>query len=651
MELGDVRSNFAKTFTNQSARIESVKKEVENRNASMITTAINHATQMIQGGLGGHVVMKPNANGQPEEILIMDTDNIATAVNVIRLNKNGIAFSRNGYNGTYRTGWTIDGNFVADFITTGTLNANLIKTGTMSADRILGGTFKLGGSANGNGVLEIYNSSGTRVGRWDKDALYIGNIAGSGTANLSRANTIIDTDGRLVTKNADISGKITSTNADISGKITSTNADISGKITATSGQIGGFHITSTKNTGTTANGGHAYTTSLYGHSGDGTYEYESGLKSDANSQTSGSEYLTFYIARITKGSTWANKTIQFSVNNSGYIYSVAGGKLGAWTLGSGTSGALSNGKKSYDDTANNGVWIGPEGISLGKGTFRVSNTGAVRAKSFTADDYIKVDGSSGSYIKIPSNYGAVSIDKYSFIFKKDSLNAVRIGFDVPTGSTGLFVGAVSNTGDIDIYKSYARIEKGGIDLSERGVGSMALRPYALILSGGYASTRIENEDSTIAGNLTITKNFTVSGTKRRSVHTYDYGERLLYCYETPSPLFGDVGEGKIGDDGKCYVQIDSVFAQTVSLTQYQVFLQKYGDGECWIKERKGSYFVVEGTPGLIFGWEIKAKQVDFDQYRLERFEKPFEKKEESINYSQELMDHISRIKRNREVSA
>lgn len=112
-------------------------------------------------------------------------------------------------------------------------------------------------------------------------------------------------------------------------------------------------------------------------------------------------------------------------------------------------------------------------------------------------------------------------------------------------------------------------------------------------------------------------NLSVSGSKSRLVSTEDYFDRLLYCYETPSPLFGDVGEGTISEDGKCYVFIDSIFAETVTLNQYQVFLQKYGDGELYISERNLSYFIVCGTPGLSFGWELKAKQEGYEQLRLE----------------------------------
>ena len=54
-------------------------------------------------------------------MLYMDTDDVKTATNVLRLNKNGIGFSYNGVNGEYKTAWTLDGSFNAEFITVGTL--------------------------------------------------------------------------------------------------------------------------------------------------------------------------------------------------------------------------------------------------------------------------------------------------------------------------------------------------------------------------------------------------------------------------------------------------------------------------------------------------------------------------------------------------
>ena len=114
----------------------------EQEQTTHMEKAIARATKLIQGGLGGHVVFNTNADGEPQEILIMDTDDISTAVNVIRMNLNGIGFSSSGYNGPFTTAWTIDGHFVADFIDTGTLNANIIKAGVLQ-DENANTTFNL----------------------------------------------------------------------------------------------------------------------------------------------------------------------------------------------------------------------------------------------------------------------------------------------------------------------------------------------------------------------------------------------------------------------------------------------------------------------------------------------------------------------------
>lgn len=136
-----------------------------------------------------------------------------------------------------------------------------------------------------------------------------------------------------------------------------------------------------------------------------------------------------------------------------------------------------------------------------------------------------------------------------------------------------------------------------------------------------------------------------TGTKSRVVDTGQYSTRLLYCYETPSPMFGDVGEGEIGADGRCYVWLDAVFAQTISTEGYQVFLQRYGAGDCWVAERRPGCFVVEGEPGLRFGWEIKAKQRDFDQRRLDTAEAPYTPAE--TDYGALAAAHIDDIRKER----
>lgn len=138
------------------------------------------------------------------------------------------------------------------------------------------------------------------------------------------------------------------------------------------------------------------------------------------------------------------------------------------------------------------------------------------------------------------------------------------------------------------------------------------------------------------------------GSKNRLIETKDYGERLLYSYETPTPMFGDIGEGTIADDGKCYVWLDPVFMQTIDNSSYQVFLQKYGQGDCWVSERKSNYFVVEGDVGLTFGWELKARQIDYSQRRLDTRIK-VETDNPIQDYGKSALEHIQNIQSEREV--
>jgi len=59
----------------------------------------------------------------PDEILVMDTPSPETANQVWRWNKAGLGYSSTGYSGEYKLAMTMDGKFVADFISTGTLDA------------------------------------------------------------------------------------------------------------------------------------------------------------------------------------------------------------------------------------------------------------------------------------------------------------------------------------------------------------------------------------------------------------------------------------------------------------------------------------------------------------------------------------------------
>ena len=134
----------------------------------------------------------------------------------------------------------------------------------------------------------------------------------------------------------------------------------------------------------------------------------------------------------------------------------------------------------------------------------------------------------------------------------------------------------------------------------------------------------------------------VNGTKDRVVKTNNYSERLLYCYETPTPLFGDIGEARLDEEGICYVDIDDIFTETIAeQVEYQVFLQKEGEGDCWIAEKTPRYFIIKGTPRLKVAWELKAKQRDYQNIRLEQNNRENYEYEKSLDNFYNLEDYIN----------
>ena len=148
---------------------------------------------------------------------------------------------------------------------------------------------------------------------------------------------------------------------------------------------------------------------------------------------------------------------------------------------------------------------------------------------------------------------------------------------------------------------------------------VALTETGNIYSSGSISCGGHTISGLAAGTIYGT-NLTITGTKNRVISTESYGDRLQYCYETPTPLFGDIGEGTIDDTGICMIYIDDIFAETANTNcDYQVFLQSYSKYNCYVSERTPFYFVVNGEPNTSFGWEIKAVQKDFETYRLDTF--------------------------------
>ena len=130
--LGSAKASLLSTISDTAQSVDNIVQKVD-RFPSLMQSAINSATKLITGQKGGYVVLHGDETGQPYELLVLDSPNIADAVNVWRWNVGGLGFSSNGYNGPYETAITSDGQIVADFITSGSLVANIIKAGVLSS--------------------------------------------------------------------------------------------------------------------------------------------------------------------------------------------------------------------------------------------------------------------------------------------------------------------------------------------------------------------------------------------------------------------------------------------------------------------------------------------------------------------------------------
>jgi len=112
IELGSFKPNIA---TGINEAIRGVKQEIV-QVTSDYQKAIDNATALITGSNGGNVVIRQDGGGKPYEILIMDTVDVMTAVNVWRWNLGGLGHSSTGINGPYDTAITSDGHIVASMI-------------------------------------------------------------------------------------------------------------------------------------------------------------------------------------------------------------------------------------------------------------------------------------------------------------------------------------------------------------------------------------------------------------------------------------------------------------------------------------------------------------------------------------------------------
>lgn len=132
VEIGDVRTNIADTIVGQQQEIKQKPSE------TYLREAVLALTETILGASGGAVrLLDTNSDGMPDTLYIADDPDPTKAHKVWRFNHEGWGASKNGYNGPFSYGATLENGMVADFITAGTLNADLVNIVNLISDHVV----------------------------------------------------------------------------------------------------------------------------------------------------------------------------------------------------------------------------------------------------------------------------------------------------------------------------------------------------------------------------------------------------------------------------------------------------------------------------------------------------------------------------------
>lgn len=241
IQVGSLRSNLASAITDiEAGTVQSISdtgQRVFAQAGNAAQDMVNNATRWLTSG-DGYVVAVKNDDGSWKEMLFMDTDDVTTAKNVLRINQNGLGFSSTGVGGPYTQAWTLDGKLVVggtnvpsmtcydsngnilfqvskDGIIWDAPNAGMTKDGILSTkDAILDGSLHCGSTntryidikqgefhlRNGSHYLDIERSGSNIVIVFDEDSYIDGTGSGSGGGiNINSDKVVFSVDDLVVT--------------------------------------------------------------------------------------------------------------------------------------------------------------------------------------------------------------------------------------------------------------------------------------------------------------------------------------------------------------------------------------------------------------------------------------------------------------------
>lgn len=554
-----IGNTTAKTFTQQTqTKLGKVEKEIPNA-TKILEAARQNASNLIQMASKGNFYWVYDEEGNPKELLVMDTKDINTAKQIWRWNINGLGYSLNGYNGDYKLAMTMDAHLLAGNITV----------------------------------------DGLEVGK----------------------NVKMGPDATIVWENVLCEGNMLQNTDDFSDSKLWWGNHI--KLGATTDPNGGNEAYSFQ--GNTAGNGYLIQSNVFQKSGQYVLSFWAKASYDCDLYVGGKSFRAALVSLTTE---WQKFTVSFECEITDPEW-FCFGSYGTWTE---TDVIISLYHPMLETGSIASVWTSSAymlsedyatKITKNTVTTEYVNALGVKAKSVDAEDITgttitgkKIVG--GGYEFEDTNTSMSIHDGGLYMIKKTSVETGNPVIKIDNDHSG--VATTMSAYGLSVTKWYGEIG------------------YEVINADGERGRTYFGQPVEMGSSLTVT------GTKSRLASTENYNDRLLYCYEMPTPYFGDIGEGQLDESGICYVYIDDIFLETIDTgCKYQVFLQKYGEGEIVVSERNSNYFVATGTPGLSFAWEVKAKQAGYTMERLDEFTQLTE--EETVNYEAEATAYLSEYER------
>ncbi len=198
-----------------SGKVEQSYQAVTNPNSSFqqqLASNLQGVAQTIVGAKGGSVKFIQDEKGKPNGILFMDTEDEATAKNILRINHMGLAFSNKGSSGPWTQAITIDGGLANQWIETWQLTASIIVAGILQSrdgksfwnletgELVLDGAFT---AVKGNYLLKM-SAAALELLKSGKRCLRIGDVAGDAGGGLEVTSPLDDVNTRTLVRNSSV---------------------------------------------------------------------------------------------------------------------------------------------------------------------------------------------------------------------------------------------------------------------------------------------------------------------------------------------------------------------------------------------------------------------------------------------------------------